>query len=137
MVAEVVNAFAPVTAGLLVDGTVGGGGHAGALLEAYGDSVVLGLDRDAEAVAAAGERLSGYGARVVVRQSGFEDLAGVIASPEVAALGLPPGERGVSPRQGRREPPMTVGPAGPGNGAGALPWKVVLEGLRERTVRRS
>ena len=89
MVAEVVAAFSPVPAGLLVDGTVGGGGHAGALLEARRDSVVLGLDRDAEAVAAAGERLSGYGARAVVRQSGFEDLAEVVASPEVAALGLP------------------------------------------------
>jgi 16S rRNA (cytosine1402-N4)-methyltransferase len=88
MVAEVVDAFAPVPAGLLVDGTVGGGGHAGALLEARRDSVVLGLDRDAEAVAAAGERLSGYGPRAMVRQSGFEDLAGVVASPEVAALGL-------------------------------------------------
>jgi len=89
MVAEVVGAFAPVSAGLLVDGTVGGGGHAGALLEAFRDSVVLGLDRDAEAVAAAGERLSGYGSRAVVRQSGFEDLAGVVASAEVAALSLP------------------------------------------------
>jgi 16S rRNA (cytosine1402-N4)-methyltransferase len=84
MVAEVVDAFAPVPAGLLIDGTVGGGGHAGALLDAHRDSVVLGLDRDAEAVAAAGERLSGYGPRALVLQSGFEDLAGV-----VAALGEP------------------------------------------------
>ena len=30
-----------------------------------------------------------------------------------------------------------AGPAGPGIGAGALPWKVALEQLRERTVRRS
>ena len=89
MVAEVVDAFAPVPAGLLVDGTVGGGGHAGALLEAVRDSVVLGLDRDAEAVAAAGERLSGYGARAMIRQGGFEQLDEVVASPEVAALGLP------------------------------------------------
>ncbi len=89
MVAAVVDAFVPVPAGLLVDGTVGGGGHAGALLEALRDSVVLGLDRDAEAVAAAGERLTGYGARAMVRRSGFEDLAGVVASPEVAAFGLP------------------------------------------------
>src|SRR5919205_2618406 len=51
MVAEVVDAFAPVPAGLLVDGTVGGGGHSGALLEARRDNAVLGLDRDAEAVA--------------------------------------------------------------------------------------
>jgi 16S rRNA (cytosine1402-N4)-methyltransferase len=89
MVAEVVDAFAPVPAGLLVDGTVGGGGHAGALLEALRNNVVLGLDRDAEAVAAAGERLSGYGPRALIRHSGFEDLAGMVASPEVAALGLP------------------------------------------------
>ena len=109
MVAEVVAAFAPVPAGLLVDGTVGGGGHAAALLEALPDNVVLGLDRDAEAVAAAGERLSGYGARALVRQSGFEDLAEVVASPEVAGLGLVPGGRGVSPRQERREPLKVVG----------------------------
>ena len=109
MVAEVVDAFAPVPAGLLVDGTVGGGGHARALLDSRRDSVVLGLDRDAEAVAAAGERLSGYGARALLRQSGFEDLAGVVASPEVAALGLEPGGGGVSPRQGRREPLPIVG----------------------------
>lgn len=32
---------------------------------------------------------------------------------------------------------LFVGPAGPGTGAGALPWKVALEQLRERTVRRS
>ncbi|HYH49184.1 MAG TPA: flagellar biosynthetic protein FliO [Acidimicrobiia bacterium] len=31
----------------------------------------------------------------------------------------------------------TEGPAGPGIGAGALPWKVALEQLREKTVRRS
>ena len=30
-----------------------------------------------------------------------------------------------------------AGPAGPGIGAGSLPWKVALEQLRERTVRRS
>lgn len=30
-----------------------------------------------------------------------------------------------------------AGPAGPGIGSGALPWKVALEQLRERTVRRS
>ena len=30
-----------------------------------------------------------------------------------------------------------AGPAGPGIGPGSLPWKVALEQLRERTVRRS
>ena len=31
----------------------------------------------------------------------------------------------------------SAGPAGPGIGAGTLPWKIALEQLRERTVRRS
>jgi len=62
------------------------------------------------------------------------DPAELDASPN---LDDSPGGWGVSPRQGRREPPTTVGPAGPGIGAGTLPWKVVLEELRERTVRRS
>ena len=32
---------------------------------------------------------------------------------------------------------IDAGPAGPGIGAGSFPWKVALEQLRERTVRRS
>jgi flagellar protein FliO/FliZ len=35
------------------------------------------------------------------------------------------------------EPLDPVGTPGPGIGAGALPWKVALEQLRDRTVRRS
>jgi flagellar protein FliO/FliZ len=35
------------------------------------------------------------------------------------------------------EEDITAGPAGPGIGAGSLPWKIALEQLRERTVRRS
>jgi len=34
-------------------------------------------------------------------------------------------------------PGTTAGPPAPGIGAGSLPWKVALEQLRERTVRRS
>jgi flagellar biogenesis protein FliO len=33
--------------------------------------------------------------------------------------------------------PDSQGTAGPGIGSGSLPWKVALEQLRERTVRRS
>ena len=84
---EVNGAFASVPAGLLVDGTVGGAGHARALLDARPDCSLLGLDRDAEAVAAATGALAPYGERVVVIHSGFEELAEVLA-------GLP-GARGV------------------------------------------
>ncbi|MGH8991465.1 MAG: 16S rRNA (cytosine(1402)-N(4))-methyltransferase RsmH [Acidimicrobiia bacterium] len=78
MVREVVSAFLPVPAGLLVDGTVGGAGHARALLDARPDCRLLGLDRDAEAVAAATTALAPYGERAEVVHAGFEELAEVL-----------------------------------------------------------
>ena len=53
MVREVVELLLPVPPGLVVDCTLGGGGHTAALLEARPDITVLGIDRDADAVAAA------------------------------------------------------------------------------------
>lgn len=48
--------------GFYVDGTVGGGGHSGAILEKLGpEGKLLGIDRDAEALEAADRRLSGAG----------------------------------------------------------------------------
>ncbi|MDQ3305375.1 MAG: 16S rRNA (cytosine(1402)-N(4))-methyltransferase, partial [Actinomycetota bacterium] len=46
MVHDVVDLFGPVPPGTVVDATVGGGGHAGALLEAHPHLSVVGLDRD-------------------------------------------------------------------------------------------
>ena len=46
MAAEVVEAFAPLPRGLIVDATFGGGGHTKALLAASPDRRVLALDRD-------------------------------------------------------------------------------------------
>jgi 16S rRNA (cytosine1402-N4)-methyltransferase len=75
---EVVELFGPVPAGLLVDGTVGGGGHAALVLEARPDVRLLGLDRDADAVAAARSRLGRFGDRVKVVQGGFERLGALV-----------------------------------------------------------
>ena len=65
MVAEVVSMFEPVPAGVLVDATVGGGGHAAALLGRMPDHELVGLDADdaavAESVGAPG-RVRGSGA---------------------------------------------------------------------------
>ncbi|HEY3241462.1 MAG TPA: 16S rRNA (cytosine(1402)-N(4))-methyltransferase RsmH [Acidimicrobiia bacterium] len=93
---EVTGAFASVPAGLLVDGTVGGAGHARALLDARPDCSLLGLDRDAEAVAAATGALAPYGERVMVVHSGFEDLAEVLAGRALGVRGVPGSEMGVS-----------------------------------------
>ncbi|MGZ4526861.1 MAG: 16S rRNA (cytosine(1402)-N(4))-methyltransferase RsmH, partial [Mycobacterium sp.] len=59
---------------LIVDCTVGGGGHSAALLDARPDVHVLGLDRDADAVAAATSRLARFGDRVKVVHGSFERL---------------------------------------------------------------
>jgi 16S rRNA (cytosine1402-N4)-methyltransferase len=76
---EVVARFASAPAGVLVDATVGGGGHAEALLEAYDGLTVVGLDRDPVALEAARERLARFGDRVTLVHAPFASLAAVAA----------------------------------------------------------
>lgn len=107
MVDEVVALLAPVAPGLVVDATVGGGGHSAALLSARPDLRVLGLDRDPAAVAAAATRLGAFGDRAVVRHARFADLvaqaegpvSGVLMDLGVSSPQLDVGERGFSYRR--------------------------------------
>ena len=78
MTAEVVTVLDPSRGGLFVDCTVGGGGHARALLEAGADHV-LGLDRDAEALAAAAGTLRRWVDRVDLAHADFRNLDGALA----------------------------------------------------------
>jgi len=71
---EVVELLTPVPAGVVIDATVGAGGHARALLDARSDVRLLGIDRDPDAVVAASEALRPYGDRVRVSHGGFERL---------------------------------------------------------------
>ena len=75
----VVELFAPVPEGVVVDATLGGGGHAEALLEAHPHLSVLGLDQDPDAIAAATARLARFGDRVTVRRTRFDEIARVVA----------------------------------------------------------
>jgi len=107
---EVVSLFASVPPGALVDATVGGGGHAAAILEAYPALRVVGLDRDPVALEAARERLAPFGDRVtlirspfsaledVVSSSGLEPLSGVLLDLGVSSPQLDRAERGFSYR---------------------------------------
>jgi len=79
MAREVLELLAAVPPGLVVDGTVGGAGHAHLLLSARPDISVLGIDRDGDAIAAARARLEPFGARARVVRGGFEDIARIVA----------------------------------------------------------
>jgi 16S rRNA (cytosine1402-N4)-methyltransferase len=77
---EVTELLTPVPPGLIVDATVGGGGHARLVLDARDDVRVLGIDRDPDAVTAARDALAGYGRRARVERGRFEDLAGIVST---------------------------------------------------------
>lgn len=74
----------PHRGGIYLDGTLGGGGHARLILEASApDGVLIGLDRDAEALAAAGANLAPFAERALLRQGNFAGLEG-----QLDALGI-------------------------------------------------
>jgi 16S rRNA (cytosine1402-N4)-methyltransferase len=75
LLAEVVEYLAQPSRRRVVDGTVGLGGHAAALLRRLPEAELLGLDRDAEALAVAGEALRDFGARVHLMHRPFSTLA--------------------------------------------------------------
>ena len=53
MLDEIVDVFRSVPAGVVLDATLGGGGHTEALLDSRNDLLVVGIDRDPAALAAA------------------------------------------------------------------------------------
>src|SRR3954447_22303289 len=64
MADEIVELFSHVPPGVLIDATVGGGGHAALLLAARPDCSLVGLDRDRAALAAAEATLRPFVGRV-------------------------------------------------------------------------
>lgn len=82
---ETLSVLALRPGAVVVDGTVGGGGHAAAILdETAPDGIVVALDVDEEAMQAASERLREYGERVRLRRASFRELPAVLGE-----LGLP------------------------------------------------
>ena len=75
METEIVDALGPCPPGVLVDATLGGAGHAAALLSAHPHLRLVGLDRDDVALAAAEAVLAPFGDRVTLRRTRFDHLA--------------------------------------------------------------
>ncbi|MBU3664580.1 MAG: 16S rRNA (cytosine(1402)-N(4))-methyltransferase RsmH [Chthoniobacterales bacterium] len=73
MSTEVVAMLRPASGRVFLDGTLGGGGHSGALLSA--GARVVGVDRDPEALAEASSRLASYGENFRAVRGNFADAA--------------------------------------------------------------
>jgi len=109
LLAEVLAQLAPREGGRYLDGTVGGGGHATAILEASGpDGWLLGLDRDPAALAIAARELARFADRAVLARAnfaflddvagehGFVPLDGVLLDLGLSSIQLADEERGFS-----------------------------------------
>src|SRR5260370_40478458 len=94
MVAEVVAALRVKPGRRYADGTVGGGGHAAAILAASAPNGWLsGFDRDGAALEAAEKRLGEFAGGVGVRRGRFSGVWGVVAGGEGGGGGAEVGGR--------------------------------------------
>jgi 16S rRNA (cytosine1402-N4)-methyltransferase len=75
-----------VPGAVLVDGTLGLAGHAAALLRAAPEARLVGVDRDADALAAARERLSGFSERIVLVQAVYDELPEVLEDLQITSV---------------------------------------------------
>lgn len=109
MLREVIDFLGVGAGGTYVDGTLGGGGHAKAILEAMGTSgVLIGIDRDSEAVDRAREILKRYNDRIhlavgnytemsnIAKRSGYAKVNGILLDIGISSWQLDDPERGFS-----------------------------------------
>jgi 16S rRNA (cytosine1402-N4)-methyltransferase len=97
--------------GTYIDATLGAGGHSGALAERLKSGRLISLDRDAQALQLAAERLKRFGSMVTLVRSSFSRIAevvhelgipgadGVLADLGVSSMQLDQPERGFSFRE--------------------------------------
>jgi 16S rRNA (cytosine1402-N4)-methyltransferase len=111
LLARTVELLAPALeqrGAVLVDATLGLGGHAEAFLTRFPELVLVGIDRDEEALNLAGERLAPFGSRVrlvhavydavpaALESQGFASAAGILFDLGVSSLQLDRVDRGFS-----------------------------------------
>ena len=105
---EVMEWMQPRADGVYADGTLGGGGHSEGILHLSGGTATLyGIDRDEDAIRAAGERLKGYpgfhaihgnfhDAKALLAAAGAPPLTGALLDLGVSSHQLDEGDRGFS-----------------------------------------
>lgn len=106
---EVVQAFENIEDGIIIDCTMGYGGHSSLILEANPNIRLIAIDQDQTAIDFSTERLAKYGDRVEIRKGRFSnvikeiledvnpsDIKGILADIGVSSLQLDQKERGFS-----------------------------------------
>jgi 16S rRNA (cytosine1402-N4)-methyltransferase len=87
LVREVLDALRVGPGGVWLDGTLGGGGHTQAILEASApNGRVYSIDRDPEAIAVATERLASYGDRWTALRGNYADARGLLDAAGVGRV---------------------------------------------------
>jgi 16S rRNA (cytosine1402-N4)-methyltransferase len=100
MVVEVIQYLVTDPNGVYVDATVGGGGHAKAILEKVAQQgVLVGIDRDREAIDAARQVLAVFGSRVKLVQGSFSTIAEILHQEKIETIHGVLFDLGVSSRQ--------------------------------------
>lgn len=80
MLKETVDSLECTPGGVYFDGTVGGGGHAYEILvRTAPDGVLIGVDRDEEALAESARRLEPFGDRALLMKGNFADIGGIVS----------------------------------------------------------
>ncbi len=96
----VLDQLAPTSGGVYADVTLGGGGHAAAILERSApDGRLIGTDRDPTALEAAAATLACFGDRATLRKARIGELAQVLSSLEIEQLDGLVADLGVSSAQ--------------------------------------
>lgn len=79
MAGEVLSFLQPEKGGIFVDGTLGGGGHAEAVLQRLPEgSRLIGIDRDEEALQSAGARLAPFGEKFISLHGNFFQMKALL-----------------------------------------------------------
>jgi 16S rRNA (cytosine1402-N4)-methyltransferase len=87
MVREVLEALRCKSGGLYVDGTVGGGGHALAILRASSpDGILIGIDQDDDALSESEKVLHAFGARKILVKGNFADMDRILAGLRIGQV---------------------------------------------------
>jgi 16S rRNA (cytosine1402-N4)-methyltransferase len=87
MVGEVIASLRLRPGTITVDGTVGGGGHAEAILENTApDGILIGIDADSDALGAAEKRLARFGERTILVKGNFADMERILSEKKIGMV---------------------------------------------------